>query len=151
MANEITVYSGLTINKRNSAGTAIVLQYQSQPVTFKADIDGSSGPYVGSVIVQRTYTIIDLSRVATPGMARIMNQDGEDFVEVGIWSPAAGDFFPMIELLKGESFVMRLSRFIGQGLMPGTGTGTSDLNTNYLAAKATGDAPCRVLFEVFPR
>jgi hypothetical protein len=57
-------------------------------------------------------------------------------------------FYPLIELLPGESYVFRLSRNI-QEQYAGTGTGTTAPD-NRLRIKANG-ASCVVLVEAFEK
>jgi hypothetical protein len=138
MAKEIRVTSGLTIYKRGTTDTSLVLQqYQAQPSSFSADMDGTKGPIPGSFSVGIGGKIVDLSELGTPGVCRISNMDETNYVTVGIWDPGIDVYYPMLELLPGESYVMRLYRHI-QEEYTGTGTGTTGPG-NYLFMKADTD------------
>lgn len=134
MANEATVNCSLQIRLGNG-------MYQSQPSSFRADVSTFKGPSPGAVTVATTGTNIDLSQLVQPGLCRIQNLSDTYLVEVGIHDGAL--FHPLLELLAGESYVMRLSRNIGEEEdVPGTGT-TGDVNTLCLRAVG-GSAVCLV-------
>lgn len=141
MANEARLQVSLQI--RN--GTQ---NYQSRPSAFAADVSSPGGPSPGQITATEEGTDVDLSELTTPGLCRIMNLDATNYVEYGIREPATLSFYPLGELLPGESFVLRLSRNLGEEYV-GTGTGTS-ASTNFLHFKANGDS-CRVLVEAFER
>lgn len=145
MANEISVRASLSIR----AGS---LDYASRPSSFRADLVSATpkGPTPGAITVAVTHTIIDLSELGTPGMAWLQNLDETNAVLVGVCVGLAGDFVPVVEILPGECYPLRLSRFLGQALDAGTGSGTADVATVYLAMKALA-APCVVRVEVFER
>lgn len=137
MANEATVQSMLRINNGS-------LLYQSLPASFTADVNGTKGPSPGNVLVAVTGTTISLSQVGTPGLARLQNLDEDNFVTVGVYDGAS--FYPLLELGPGETFVMRLSRYVNLEFV---GTGTN-ADTNQLRMMAD-TAACQVLVEVFER
>lgn len=122
MANEIQVTSSLVVVKNN-------LQYQSRPAAFVADMAGGKGPTPGALTADEYGTTVDLSQLTTPGLCRVANLDDDDSTAhllVGVYDGAS--FFPLIELLPGESYVFRLWRHLGQEFT-GTSTGTpSDAN-----------------------
>lgn len=148
MANEARIQSGLQIQKRNTAGDVIVLDYMARPAGFTATVTGTKGPTPGAITCTTAGTDVDLSELTTPGLCRIMNQDPTNYVEIGIWEPTGSIFYPLMELLPGESFVFRLSRNVLEQYS-GTGTGTTG-PTNTLRIKANG-ASCVVLFEAFEK
>lgn len=129
MSNEARITSSLYILKDN-------IDYQSRPVTFLADVDGSKGPTPGCVAVSVWGTLIDLSQLVQPGLCRIQNLDDSDIIDAGIWDGTS--FYPMLEFLPGNSFVMRLSRDIGEESGMGSSTSTTGRGTNRLMLKARG-------------
>jgi len=120
MSSEATIQSTLTIRKLSS--TTTVLDYSSRPTSFVADVTGTKGPSPGAVSITTGGTSIDLSELSWPSLCRFMNQDDTNRVEVGVYD-GVSTFYPFIELLPGESYTMRLSRYL-QG--PGT-AGTWEL------------------------
>lgn len=146
MANEARVTSNLSILKLRSSDNKVLLQYNGQPSAFQADVSGTKGPTPGAITVALAGTDVDLSELTQPGLCRISNQDDTNFVEYGIREPGTNTFYPLGELLPGESYVLRLSRNI-QEEYQGTGTGTSTA-TNFLHFKAN-TAPVNVLVEAF--
>lgn len=131
MANEISVQSSLRVTADN-------VQWNGRPVSFQADMTGRIGPTPGSVIVPTAGVEISLAQLTQPGMVQFTNQDETNYVEVGIREPATGYFYPFLELLPGESYVMRFSRNLLEEYQ-GTGTATS-APTNQLWAKANSDS-----------
>ncbi len=146
MASEITVTSSLGILKGN-------LQYQSKPTSFKADMGGTSGPTPGAFTVTTTGTACDLSKIQVyGGLCRIQNLDATNFVEYGLKDVSgggSGSFYPLGELLPGETYTLRLSRNILAEYNI-TGTGTSPRNFDQFFFKANG-ASCQVLVEAFDK
>ena len=139
MADEATVQCSLQIKKGN-------LTYRSNPTAFRADVATAKGPSPGAFTASTDGTSVDLTALTQPALCRIQNIDATNFVEVGIWDTEAALFFPLMELLPGESYVIRLSRNIEEEYV-GTGTGTSAA-TNRLRIKAN-TAACIVLVEAF--
>lgn len=138
MANEANIRTSLQIRKGN-------VVYQSQPTGFAADITGTAkGPTPGAISVAVTGTNVDLSQLTTPGLCRIQNLDETNYITVGIYDGVS--FFPLMELLPDESFVIRLFRFIGDEYV---GTGTP-ADVNYLRIKAD-TAACVALVEAFEK
>ncbi len=139
MADEAQIRTSLQVKSGN-------LTYQSQPTAFNADMDSAKGPTPGAFSASVAGTDVNLSQLVRPGLCRIMNLDEDNFVHVGIWSPDAHLFFPLMELLPGETYVLRLSRDLGdEYLGAGTGTGAPP---NTLRVKAD-TAACNVLVEAF--
>ena len=137
MADEIVVTGNLRIAKGN-------LLYISQPTSFRADMDGEKGPTPGQITALTTGTVINLSQLSTPGLARIMNLDDTNYVTIGVSD--GSDFFPVLEMLPGETFPVRLSRYVNLEFDQ-TGTGTS-ADVNRLVAIAN-TAACEILIEAF--
>ena len=137
MANEATIRSSLQIRAGNVA-------YQSQPSSFQADVTGRKGPSPGAISALTTGTAVSFAELVTPALCRIMNLDATNFITVGVYDGAS--FFPVIELLPGESYVVRLSRYLNAEF-ENTGTGTN-ADANQLMVLAD-TAECVVLVEAF--
>lgn len=136
MANEITVNSSLTVQNGS-------LVYQSRPTAFTATQEVAIGPVVGSILVSTAGTSVSLASLATPGLCRIQNLDGTNIVEVGLSDGVY--FYPLLDLLPGETYVVRLCRHLGRReVAPGTGS-TTPLSLMLRA----DDADCYVLVEAF--
>jgi len=130
MANEATINSYLQIKKGN-------LDYSSRPTSFKATVTTEAGPSPGQVTVTQAGVNIDLTEITVPGgFCRIQNIDSvtssTNYLEVGIWDGSS--FYPLMELLQGESYVFRLARNLGEEF--GVGTGTTGAGINTLRLKA---------------
>lgn len=144
MANEARLNISMSIRKVSSGGV-VQLRHDVREA-FVATVTGTKGPTPGSIAVDLDGTDIVFSELITPGLCRLTNQDATNFVEVGIRDPATGLFYPVIELLPGETFVVRLSRNLQEDYT-NTGTGTSG-PINYLHAKANV-AAVNLLVEAF--
>lgn len=141
MSNEATVISNLKI-------VAGKIQYQSLPQSFSADVTGRKGPTPGAVTATVGGTLIDLSQLDQPGLCRLQNLDSTNWVEVGMLDPETQKFYPLLELLPGESFVVRLSRNLAEEYDTGTGTGTTAVGVNRLMVRANAQS-CVVSIEAF--
>lgn len=145
MSNEASVTSGLRIN----GGDADPLQYQSLPQAFNADVSVGRGPSPGIITVPTIGVAADFSALTQAGLCRIMNLDNTNYVEYGITDPESNLFYPLGELLAGESYVFRLSRNLAEE-HAGTGSSSAtvgpDTNTFWLRADT---ASCDVLLEAF--
>jgi hypothetical protein len=118
VANEITVQSSLRINKGK-------LSYQSLPQSFQASLTATNGPSPGVITASTIGTDVSFTQLVQPGMCRIMNLDLINFITVGIYDTQVNEFYPLMELLPGESYVFRISRWLGRemsGAVAGTGT-----------------------------
>lgn len=141
MADEASIRSSLQITKGE-------IEYRSNPTQFLADVTGSKGPTPGAVTVTTAGTDIDFSELTTPALCRIQNQDSTNFVEYGIWDPEGNTFYSLGEILPGETYVLRLSRFLQEEFGTAAGTGTTGADTNRLRFKAQV-ASINVLVEAF--
>jgi hypothetical protein len=121
MANEATIRASLQIAKGN-------LDYRSQPTSFKADITDGAGPSPGLVVATTDGVNVDLSALDNPSLCRVMNLSTSGNLDVGIYDPELARFYPLIELKPSESFVIRLSRYLGEEY-GATGTGTAGEST----------------------
>jgi hypothetical protein len=145
MAAEIQVRVSLSINKGN------ISYGPTRPNAFAADFLGNSGPTPGMVVIATSITVINLANLATMGgWCRIENYDQTNFVIIGAYDADAAVFYPVLDLLPGESIVVRLSRFLTKELTPSAGTGSVDIVASSLAAKAD-IAPCNLLVEAFDK
>lgn len=145
MANEVRVQSSLYV-RQTDADNNVILEYQSRPTSFIADMTGAVGPSPGAVLVPTTGVDVDLSALTQPGFCHLMNLDDANFVEWGIKEPVTGFFYPIGILRPGRSFVMEFSPNLLEEYT-GTGTGTSAA-TNTLHLKAN-TAQCAVLVAAF--
>jgi len=142
MANEAQINSSLTIRKLS--GSIALIDYVSRPTAFSADVTGTKGPTPGAVTISTSGTDIDLTGLTTPGLVRLHNQDATNYVEWGIRDASTGRFYPVGELLPGESYVFRFARSVGDEYYSTTGTDTG----NSLHMKANTDSVV-VLVEAF--
>lgn len=139
MADEVVIRSELNVLKTN-------LDYKSRPTQFYGDLSGTpDGPSPGSLTVSVAGVNVDFSQLTTPAYCRIMNLDATNFITIGIWDGT--NWYPMLEVLAGETYVVRLSRSLSQEY--GTGTGTTGSAVNQLQLRANTSA-CNVLVEAFP-
>lgn len=129
MANEATVRSALQIRSGN-------LNYSSLPASFTADVGTAKGPTPGAVAISPYGTDIDLSQLTAPGLCRVMNLDSSVNIDLGIWDPEALKFYPLMTLLPGETYVIRLASDLAAEFGTGTGTGSTGPDTNTLRARA---------------
>ncbi len=121
MSSEAKITSSLVIN----GGNAGFLNYQSLPATFTADctVAVAAGSTPGSVLCTVLGTLIDLTELTNPGgLCRLQNLDSTNYIEIGLHDAVTGEFYPVLELLPGESFIVRLARFLGEDQI-GTGSG----------------------------
>ena len=139
MADEVTIRVEMNVLKDN-------LDYRMRPNSFSGDMNGAAnGPSPGAVLATVTGTNVDFSQLTTPAYCRIQNLDTVNYVEVGIWDGLK--FYPLLEILPGETYPMRLSRNLTQEF--GTGTGTTGSAINQLQIRAYNQS-CNVLVEAFP-
>ncbi len=139
MSNEASIRSGMTIRVGN-------LYYESKPQAFTGTVTGTKGPSPGALTIPPGGKIVSFEELSTPGYCRLMNMDLTNFVEWGVYDPALDIFYPIGEILPGETYVIRLSRNI-QEEYEGTGTGTTQ-PANYFFMKANV-ADVNVLVEAF--
>ena len=99
MANEITISGGIQIIKGS-------LNHSVNQTTFQANLAG--------VRVNRTTQLVGTTHeayvagdLATAGVARFLNLDTTNYVEIGV--DVAATFYPLVRILPGESYSMRLS------------------------------------------
>ncbi len=128
MANEITVRSTLEITKAPN------LQFINRPGFFQADMAGTLGPTPGALLVSTGGTNILLTQITIPGMCVFTNLDPDNFVQVGIDDGAS--FFPFMDILPGESYVVRLA---------------NDIDTADNLHMKADTAACEVVVEAFEK
>lgn len=133
MAGEITVRTSLTVRKGRQS-------YQSPSAGYTADLVAATavGPTPGALAVSTEGTDVSLAQLNTPGHCFIQNIDSTNPFEWGVWDPETSRFYPVGQLLPGETVVLRLSPNVGVEYT-GTGTGTTAA-TNRLHLKASGGA-----------
>jgi hypothetical protein len=108
----------------------------------------ANGPVPGTVRALTSATIVQMTQLILPAYYRITNLEplGGNFVTVGVWDHDQSRFIPFGEVLPGESYVGRFSRYLQSEL--GTGSGTDHSAGNRLCVKAD-TAPLNVLIETF--
>ena len=140
MAGQATIITSLQINSGR-------IQYQNGGTSFVAVVTGSKGPVPGAVTVPMEGIDIDFSQLIQPGLCRIMNLDLSNPVHYGIWDPLTLRFYALGKLLPGESYILRLSEYIGETVNPLSGTGTVGMGTTLRFVPTV--APLDVLVEAF--
>jgi hypothetical protein len=122
--------------------------YQNTPTTYSPNIAGYNGPTPGAVSVGVNHTEPSLTQLtAMGGLCRLTNLDTTNFVEWGIYDSVAGVFIGIGELLPGETIIIRLSRYLGKELAPGTGTAIIGHAVKF-SLKAD-ISPCIVIIDAF--
>ena len=139
MANEATIRGSLAIR----AGQT---DYQSRPSSFNANVTTPVlGPTPGLVVATAFGVAVNLSLLTTPGLCRIQNLDASNAVELGAYDPDTNEFYPILELLAGESYPLRLSRFLGSEFGTGTtGTTASGSGVQLMLRGLGGTVDCLV-------
>lgn len=146
MSGEITVSATLKVKMGN-------LDYQSRPTQLKADLVTARPPGPGQVYCPaNVVTSVSFANMSNPGWCRIQNL-GDDaglsqYVDVGMYDTVNGIFLPMIELLNGDSYPVRLSRNLGEVDSVPAPTGTSVYTRAVLAILSLG-YDVKVLVEAF--
>lgn len=142
MANEIQVRSSLQIKNGNQF-------YQSQPTAFVADQGTAGGPTPGMLLVSQLGTAVSLAQLtALGGLCWMQNLDPTNYVEYGVYDPDTNEFFPLGEILAGECYTLRLSRFLGSEFGTGTsGTATTGSGVQFMLKAVGGD--CQVIVDAF--
>lgn len=131
MPNEVTVRSSIQI-------TSTELNWRS-PFTeqFRADMTGRRAPSPGGLVVTPAGVDVDLSEISSPSLYEIANLDDPttgNLITMGIWDGT--EFYPLLEVLPGESYTGRLSRYLTTSIGAGSGTGTYDTGTYTLRLKS---------------
>jgi hypothetical protein len=123
-------------------------QYQTPPQNsaFTANVLGANGPTPGTILCALDPgTNISLTQLTSyGGFYEITNLDPVNYVVVGIYDPGTAKFYPIHDVLAGESYVNRLSQHFGEEYH---GTGTGAASTNF-QVRAYG-APVRVTLSFF--
>lgn len=140
MAGEATIRSSLQIRKGN-------LQYSSLPSSFIADVAGVKGPVPGAIDVTSVGVDVDFSELASPSLCRLQNLDDTYYFEYGIWDPEGAIFYPLGEVLPGETYVIRLARYLQAEY--GTGSGTALTDTNRLRLRTPSGGTAHAVVEAF--
>lgn len=107
MANEAAITSNLFILKGN-------LSYQSLPLNFRGNVSGTKGPVPGAMAISTSGTSISFAELTTAGYCAVTNLSSTNYVEYGAWTGTT--FYPIGEILPGESYTIRLSRNVGTTL-----------------------------------
>ena len=147
MADEARITSSLNVRKLSSTGR-VILEYQSRPNSFQADVSGRKGPVPGAVRVETMPgTNISFGELTQPALCRIGNLDLTNFLTVGIWDQDNSVFFPLMEILPEENYVIRLTRYLQEEF--GTGTGTHPQGSNNYLRLVADTAALNALVEAF--
>jgi len=127
MSNEATVNASLSIESTE-------LKHRGYPQQFRATVTGRLGPGPGAIIVTPSGVDVDLSEFTNPSLYEVRNLDLTNLITIGIWDGT--EFYPLNEVLAGEHYVGRLSRYLGTSIESGSGTGTYDTGTYTLRLKS---------------
>ncbi len=147
MSNEIQRRGQLQIIKRDTTGTILLIDYRPQDTFFTATMSGFKGPTPGSIVASEAGTDVDLSQLtAFGGWCRIKNADPTNYITIGIMDLDTGKFHPFHELLPGEFYEFRISRFF-QSELTGTGTLAFDVQDRLHIKGAV--ANCNVVVDAF--
>lgn len=135
MQGTAQVRSSLVVTGVSNSATGAVQVYQSQPTLFTSPITGNAGPSPGQVTATPAGVIVSLAALTSlGGLCQIVNQEfpygtslpsgtaSGNWIEVGAWIASSSRFYPILEVLPQESYIVRLSRILGK--YEGTGTGT---------------------------
>lgn len=140
MSNEISISQEVRIKKDNLN--------ESVSARFQADMVGDAGgPTPGQIDVPVDGIAVDFIVLDTVGICVITNLDLLNYVTVGIKDLGTNRFYPIDEILAGETWSRRLSRKLGKQYY-GTGTGTGSDNVLWLDADT---AECKVVVKGFER
>ncbi len=145
MSNEARIQISLQIRQQGIAGAAGKF-FQSNPTQFGADVGGPNGPSPGSLLVPTAGLDINFSQLKFPGgFCWFQNLDNTNYVEWGAFDPAIHKFYPIGELLPGELYLIRLSRWLGIEYGSGhLGTGTGSVGMGDTLRFKAAIAPCVV-------
>jgi len=133
MAREASVRIGLNIRKLSGS---ITLMDENISAGFTADVDGTKGPTPGALTIPTGGKAVSFEELSTPSLCVLKNSDATNYVSYGIYDPQTDVYYPLGELLPGESYVLRLSRDLQEEYV-GTGTGTTAANNQFFM-KADG-------------
>lgn len=126
------------------------LSYQSAPQAFNpTDAVIAKGPSPGAITVAAGGTDVDFSHLTLVGLCWIQNLSTTDYVTFGIWDDDNNYFYPLGEILAGEYYPIRLSRYLGRKEALGTGTGNSAIITCKLRFIPQGNANVDVRIDGF--
>lgn len=142
MAGEITVTASVQVRNGD-------FQYQSTPTYFTANMEGKRRT-PGTIRVTPYGVDLDLSVLDNPSFSWAGNDDADNIIEMGIWDPESGKFYPLYEWLPGEVYPFRLSRNVFQEFGAGTGTGSTGPSTNKIRLRSNL-SECNFLIDVFDR
>ena len=117
MANEANVRSSLRIKLGDR-------EYRSGSQGFSANVSAFFGPVPGAIIATTDGVDIDLSTLTNPGLCIVKNLDTANACKIGRWDNTNSVFYPMLYLLAGEQYVIRLDPDI-EDEYSGTATSTT--------------------------
>jgi hypothetical protein len=161
MANEVSVSVNLAVLKTSTDGlNTTLIDYQSRPTFFKADMASTKGPVQGAVSVGKAGAALAIGEIINfypslwLGFARLTNQDPTNTVLYGVGDTTNNRFYSWGELGPGQTVVCKLSRFLNVSVLSTLSTGTGAAGPNnqlYLKTISFTDplATANVLVEVF--
>jgi hypothetical protein len=102
MADEITVSVGLNLLNGDKDSLTI------SPYTFAITQATAKPVRVGGsqVIGHAAHEALALADLTTPGVCYLRNRDATNFVQIGV--DVSGDFYPLIKLMPGDAWIIRL-------------------------------------------
>jgi hypothetical protein len=140
MSDEINVSIDIRVKKDNLD--------EHITARFTADMDGDEGGVTpGQITVPTTGIAVDFSELTQAGVCTIQNLDQTNYVTIGVKDTGTNRFYPLDEILPGETWARRISRKLGKQFF-GTGTGTGTDNVLWLDADT---AACRVVVKCFEK
>lgn len=98
------------------------LTYQNQPTAFSPAVNGTNGPTPGATTISTNGTDVTFSQLdSLGGLCVLRNIDPTNYVTVGIRDKTSNEFYPLMDILPGETYPIRLSKDLGKE-EAGTGT-----------------------------
>lgn len=130
MANEFTITSKLKLVNSN-------LNFNPASSTFQPD-QTTANVSLQTISATTTGVTVSLATLTTPGIIQIQNVDTTNYVSIGLY--ISSTFYPLAELLPGETWIFRLARDI---LTANAGAAVLRLKAN--------TATCSVLLQAFDK
>ena len=151
MSREASAKIQLVIRVKNATTGKVELFYPGMSGGgFTADVASpAKGPFPGSMAIPTTGLNVDLSQQTRPGgLCEWGNQDGTNFIEIGVFDTSADEFIPIFEALPGESFINRLSRRLSKHYPQ---TGTPQVGTDIHLRVKADTAACNGFVNAFDK
>lgn len=144
--SDIQLRQTIQINKGN-------LRYfpRSEAILADFETDEPQGETPGGILIPEDGMDIDFAEITNfGGIIHFKNREaaGGPYFTYGKYDPSVSKFHPVHDVLPGEEYVARLSRWL-LAEFAGTGTGSSGSNSTFYV-KAFG-GPCRAYIGAFDR